>query len=132
MAPVAIIGLEAFPLTANGKLDRRALPEPELISAAEWRAPRNPEEEILCALFAEILGVERVGLDDDFFELGGHSLMATRLVSRIQAVLGLDLPIRSIFEAPAVADLAERLKMAEKVRRPRLKPRRVTSPQLLD
>src|SRR5262249_25106429 len=106
MAPGAIIELEELPLTANGKLDRRALPEPELVSAAVWREPRNPEEEILCGLYAEALGVERVGLDDNFFELGGHSLMATRLVSRIRAVLGVELAIRTLFESPSVGELS--------------------------
>src|SRR5215468_4185565 len=118
MMPVAIIGLEALPLTANGKLDRKALPEPELISAAAWRAPRNPEEEILCALFAEVLGLERVGVDDSFFKLGGHSLMATRLVSRIRAALGVELAIRTLFESPTAGELSARLREAGRGRAP--------------
>ncbi|WP_432137816.1 alpha/beta fold hydrolase, partial [Streptomyces sp. bgisy154] len=105
MVPAAVVPLAEIPLNPAGKLDRRALPA-EHTTAGGGGAPRNSHEEKLCAMFGELLGLERVGIDDDFFVLGGHSLLATRLSARIRKQFGLDVPLRTIIQYPTVAELA--------------------------
>ncbi|HEX2090983.1 MAG TPA: amino acid adenylation domain-containing protein, partial [Longimicrobiaceae bacterium] len=108
MVPAVVVILEAFPLTPNGKVDRRALPDPQWGAAREaYVAPRNETEEVLCGIWAETLGVERVGVLDSFFELGGHSLTATQLISRVRDALGAEITFRELVRAPTVAALVE-------------------------
>ncbi|MCQ0003201.1 non-ribosomal peptide synthetase [Streptomyces sudanensis] len=109
MVPSFFQVVERLPMTPNGKLDRDALPPPDLAHRPASRGPRGPHEEALCGLFAEVLGLSRVGAEENFFELGGHSLLATRLLARVRAVLGGELTILDLFQAPTAADLADRL-----------------------
>jgi amino acid adenylation domain-containing protein len=105
LVPGAFVWMESLPLDPNGKVDRRALPEPERQSG-HYVAPRTPEEERIAAIWADLLGLPQVGVLDDFFELGGHSLLATRVIARVRAAFGVDLPVRVLFEHPTVAALA--------------------------
>uniref|UniRef100_UPI002612A516 non-ribosomal peptide synthetase n=1 Tax=Mycobacterium sp. TaxID=1785 RepID=UPI002612A516 len=108
MVPAAVMTIESLPLTPNGKLDTRALPAPEY-SAAQYRAPASPTEEILAGIYTHVLGVERVGTDDSFFDLGGNSLSAMRLIAAINSRLDTDLSVRTVFDAPSVRKLGEQL-----------------------
>ncbi|HSU16143.1 AMP-binding protein, partial [Longimicrobium sp.] len=111
MVPSAFVVLEALPVTANGKVDRSALPAPDMPGSRgeTYVALRTPAEERMAGIWAEVLGVERVGGDDNFFDLGGHSLLATQLVSRVREVFQTELPLRAVFEAPTLAELAGRV-----------------------
>ncbi|MCX4830318.1 amino acid adenylation domain-containing protein [Streptomyces sp. NBC_01016] len=128
MVPSAFVTLDELPLTPNGKLDRAALPAPAYGLENTGRAPRTPQEEVLCGLFAEVLGVPKVSVDEDFFSRGGHSLLALRLMTRVRATLGVDLPVRQLFETPTVAGLAELLGNGDGARPPlkaRPRPERI-------
>jgi amino acid adenylation domain-containing protein len=110
MVPGAFVWLPHFPLTPNGKLDRKALPDPQRPGAAhDFIPPRTPVERELCGIWTEVLGQDRIGVHDDFFALGGHSLLATQIVTRINRAFGTSLALRAMFEAPTVARLAELL-----------------------
>ena len=113
LLPSAIVRMEEFPLTPNGKLDRHALPAPEYSSDSTGRAPTGPQQEVLCSLFADALGISQVSTDDSFFDLGGDSVMLIQLVKRIRDTLGINFSIRTFFEAPTVAGLAEQLQRAK-------------------
>ncbi|MEW5931800.1 MAG: condensation domain-containing protein, partial [Gemmatimonadota bacterium] len=106
MVPSAFVVLESIPLTSNGKVDRRALPAPERTDEETYVAPRTPAEEVLAGIWAEVLGLERVGVEESFFELGGHSLLATQVASRVRRAFGVEVPLGAFFEAPTVAALA--------------------------
>ena len=125
MVPAVMMVIESMPLSPNGKLDRRALPEPQASRSglsSEYASPRTPLEEQLVEIFKELLGLDRVGIHDNFFQLGGHSLQAIRLISRIRADLSVDLPLRLFFESSHVADLAVQIEAARELatRRPPL------------
>src|SRR6185369_988611 len=111
MMPAHFVVLDEIPLTAYRKVDRRALPKPQ--GAAEWShlyvAPRTPVEEMLAGIWANVLGVDQVGVEDNFFDVGGHSLLATQLISRIRETFAVELPLRALFEQATVASLAERV-----------------------
>ncbi len=109
MIPSAFVELDALPLTTSGKLDRRALPMPEITGSATYVAPRTAHEALLARLFGELTGADRVGAEDSFFALGGHSLLAMRLIGRIRAETGLELPLRSVFSHASVTALAHLL-----------------------
>jgi acyl carrier protein len=116
MAPAVFMILDALPLTPTGKVDRRALPAPDQSRpdlAEACVGPRNPAEERLVGIWAEALGLEKVGVYDNFFDLGGHSLLAVRVVNRMRDAFEIELPIRRIFEMPTIAQLAEAIDEAK-------------------
>ncbi|MET9497725.1 amino acid adenylation domain-containing protein [Streptomyces sp. NPDC006552] len=125
MVPSAVVPLAALPLTPSGKLDRGALPAPDHAGAAAGRGPRDHREEVLCRLFAELLGVAEVGIDTDFFDHGGHSLLATRLIGRIRTELDVDVKVTTVFRSPTVAQLAARIAKSATSNRPQLRPMNV-------
>jgi acyl carrier protein len=105
MVPTALVLLESLPLTVNGKVDRKSLPKPQVETA--YSTPRSPTERAIAKIWEQLLGTEKIGIEDNFYELGGHSLLATQVASRIRASFQLELPLRSLFKSPTVASLAE-------------------------
>ncbi|MDI2127081.1 non-ribosomal peptide synthetase [Yinghuangia seranimata] len=121
MVPSAVVPLAAFPTTSSGKLDRAALPAPDHAGPGSGRRPRDAREEVLCRLFAELLGVEEIDIDADFFDQGGHSLLATRLIGRIRSELDVDVKVTTVFRNPTVAQLAEQIGKSAVSKRPQLR-----------
>ncbi|MCV7102225.1 non-ribosomal peptide synthetase [Mycobacterium palustre] len=135
MVPAAYVVLDEIPITAHGKIDRAALPAPEVGSGAEFREPQTPTERRVAELFAELLGRELVGADDSFFDLGGHSLLATKLVAGVRRTCGAEVGVREVFELATVARIAEhidtRVASGAGPARPRLTPARHAGPPRL-
>ncbi|MEG3902154.1 amino acid adenylation domain-containing protein [Microcoleus sp. B4-C5] len=127
MMPSAFVLLEAMPLTPNGKIDRRSLRAPDTNTAefeSNFTEPRTPDEQLIAEIWAEVLGLERVGIHDNFFELGGHSLLATQAISRLREAFQVELPLRSLFESPTVATVTESLlqyRASQKLKAPPIK-----------
>src|SRR5262249_2788703 len=115
MIPAAIMRLDFMPLSANGKLDRRALPEPEFAASLETRSvsPRTTTEEIISAIWVEVLQLERVGIHDNFFELGGHSLLAMQIASRVAQTFGVEIALKTILGSPTIAELSRAVDTAQ-------------------
>ncbi|HEU4562948.1 MAG TPA: non-ribosomal peptide synthase/polyketide synthase, partial [Longimicrobium sp.] len=130
MVPAAFVWMEAYPLTPNGKVDRKALPAPDddAFAAREYEAPVGETERALAEVWSELLGVERVGRQDNFFDLGGHSLLAVRVISRVRQVLGAEVGIADLFERPALADFARGVQQAARVELPPIQPVARTAP----
>ncbi|MDT0381354.1 amino acid adenylation domain-containing protein, partial [Streptomyces sp. DSM 42041] len=118
LLPASYVPLDALPLTASGKVDRRALPEPPRASAPAGPQPATPRERALCALFCEVLGLDTVSVRENFFHLGGHSLLAARLTSRVRAELGVETGVADVFRFPTVSALAARLETADRAKPP--------------
>jgi acyl carrier protein len=119
MVPSVVMVLERLPLNANGKVERQALPAPEAVRGGEYEGPRTAVEELLAGIWEEVLGVERVGINENFFALGGHSLLATKVVSRVRQVLGVEVALRAFFDGSTVEALAqhvEEIKRSDKER----------------
>lgn len=116
MLPAAFVVLDSLPLTANGKVDQKALPSPNITTARETTptvAPTTSLEAALAELWTQLLGRKQVGVHDNFFELGGHSLLATQLVSRVRDRFQMELPLRSVFETPTIAELAQKIEASK-------------------
>src|SRR6202035_2310026 len=117
MIPSAFVTLAALPLTPNGKIDRKALPAPDgaAVTRTAYLAPRTPTEEMLAGIWAEVLKIEKVGVNDNFFELGGHSLSASRLAIRIRDSFGVEIGLRSVFEAPTIVGLTTKIETERQI-----------------
>ena len=109
MIPSAFVRLDELPWTPNGKIDRKALPEPDQDRPElenSYQAPRTPAEEALASIWSELLKVDKVGIHDNFFELGGHSLLATQVISRVRSCFSVEVPLRTLFESPTIEQMA--------------------------
>ena len=110
MVPSSFVRLDTLPLTPSGKVDRRALPAPDgRPSVSDYVGPRSSTEQALVEIWQDLLKLERVGINDNFFELGGHSLLAMRMMARVRQAFDIELPLRTLFEAPSIGELSERI-----------------------